>query len=77
MVQDSTPCSRSILLHRNLPILQVTEPFLLDTLLADVATAPYVLARLSDRTAIVEPKQLDALLARLLKLRHTPKVLEE
>lgn len=65
------------ILHRNLPILQVAEPFLLDILLADVATAPYILARLSDRTAIVEPKHVDALLARLVKLRHMPKVLEE
>ena len=64
-------------LHQNLPILQVAEPFLLDILLADAATAPYILARLSDRTAIVEPKHTDALLTRLLKLKHTPKVLEE
>ncbi|MCL5960908.1 MAG: hypothetical protein M1358_16675 [Chloroflexi bacterium] len=64
-------------LHQNLPILEVAEPFLLDTLLADAATAPYILARLSDRMAIVEPEQVDALLARLLKLKHTPKVLEE
>ena len=64
-------------LHQNLPIIQVAEPFLVDILLADPATAPYVLARLSDRTAIVEPKHVDSLLARLFKLKHTPKVLEE
>jgi hypothetical protein len=64
-------------LHQNLPILEVAEPFLLDVLLADAATAPYILARLSDSTAIVDPKHTDALLTRLLKLKHTPKVLEE
>ncbi len=64
------------ILHQNLPILQVMEPFLLNTLLADAATAPFILARLSDTTAIVDPKQTDALLARLLKLKHTPKVQE-
>ena len=63
-------------LHQNLPILQVAEPFLLDILLADPTTAPYILARLSDRMAIVEPKHVDTLLARLFKLKHTPKVLE-
>lgn len=64
-------------LHKNLPILEVAEPFLLDSLLADTATAGYILARLSDRMAIVEPKHVDALLSRLLKLKHTPRVLEE
>ncbi len=63
-------------LHRNLPILEVAEPYLLDTLLADAATAPYILARLSSCAAIVEPRHLDALLTRLLKLKHLPKVLE-
>lgn len=65
------------ILHQNLPILQVAEPFLLDILLADADTASYILARLSDCTAIVEPKHTDALLTRLLRLKHTPKVLEE
>jgi hypothetical protein len=64
------------ILHRNLPILEVAEPFLLDMLLTDAATAPYILARLSSCTAIVEPKYADALLTRLLKLKHTPKVVE-
>ena len=64
-------------LHQNLPILEVGEPFLLDMLLADPATAQYILERLSEWTAIVEPKHVDTLLTRLFKLKHTPKVLEE
>ena len=67
--------SRAIL-HRNVPILEVAEPFLLDILLADAATALYILARFSSCTAIVEPKYADALLTRLLKLKHMPKVVE-
>lgn len=67
--------SRAIL-HRNVPILEVAEPFLLDILFADAATALYILARLSSCTAIVEPKHADALLTRLLKLKHLPKVVE-
>ena len=64
-------------LHQNLPILQVAEPFLLEMLLPDPATAPYILARLSQTMAIVEPKHVDTMIARLLKLKHMPKVLEE
>ena len=64
-------------LHQNLSILQVTEPLLLDTLLADATIAPHIVTRLSDRVAIISPKHVDTLLARLLKLRHTPKLLEE
>ncbi|MDO8672495.1 MAG: hypothetical protein Q7O66_13855 [Dehalococcoidia bacterium] len=66
-----------VTLHQNLPVLQVAEPFLLDILLADPVTAPYILVRLSDLVAIVEPKRVDTLLARLFKLKHTPKVLEQ
>jgi hypothetical protein len=49
----------------------------LDTLLADATIAPHIVTRLSDRVAIISPKHVDTLLARLLKLRHTPKLLEE
>ncbi len=64
-------------LHENLPIIEVAEGLLLDTLLADARTAPYILTRLSDRVAIVAPGNLDTLLARLRRLGHTPKVLAE
>ena len=64
------------ILHQNLPLLEVAEPWLLDTVLADAGTARWIVTRLSDRVAIVAPGQVDALLARLRKLGHTPKVLE-
>jgi hypothetical protein len=64
-------------LHENLPIVEVAEAWLLDTLLADATAARYILTRLSDRVALVAPGQFEALLARLRKLGHTPKVLQE
>jgi hypothetical protein len=64
-------------LHQNLPLVEVTEPWLLDTILADASAARYIVTRLSDRVAIVAPGQFDLLLARLRKLGHTPKLLEE
>ena len=63
-------------LHQNLPLVEVAEPWLLDTILADAGAARAVVTRLSDRVAVVAPGQLDTLLARLRKLGHTPKVLE-
>ena len=64
-------------LHRNLPLVEVAEPWLLDTILADAGAARWIVTRLSDRVAIITPGQADALLARLRKLGHTPKVLED
>ena len=64
-------------LHQNLPLIEVAEPWLLDTILADAGAARYIVTRLSDRVAVVAPGQIDTLLARLRKLGHTPKVLEE
>ena len=65
------------ILHQNLPIIEVARPWLLDTMLADAGAARYIVTRLSDRVAIVAPGQIDTLLARLRKLGHTPKLLEE
>jgi hypothetical protein len=65
------------ILHRDLPIVEVAEAWLLDTILADASAARCVVTRLSDRVAVVAPGEIDALLARLRKLGHTPKVLAE
>ena len=65
------------ILHHNLPLVEVAEPWLLDTMLADAGAARWIVTRLSDRVAIVAPGQVDTLLARLRKLGHTPKLLEE
>ena len=64
------------ILHQHLPLVEVAEPWLLESILSDATAARYVVTRLSDRVAVVAPGQIDALLARLRKLGHTPKVLE-
>jgi hypothetical protein len=75
-VPKQTKTHAETILHQNLPLLEVAEPWLLDTVLADAGAARWIVTRLSDRVAIVAPGQVDALLARLRKLGHTPKVLE-
>jgi hypothetical protein len=64
------------ILHDNLPLIEVADHLILDDLYADPLTAKHLLTRLSPTVAIVAPDQMDALLGRLLKLGHTPKVLE-
>ena len=66
----------SPILHENLPLIEVADYLTLDDLYADPRTAQYLLTRLSKTVAVVAPGQLDALLFRLLKSGHTPKVLE-
>ena len=68
--------SHPTVLHENLPLLEVADSVLLDILLADAQARRLILTRLSDRVAIVAPGQFDALLARLRKLGHTPKIVE-
>ena len=62
------------ILHKNLPIIEVAERYILDMLVQDKFAAPMLLTRLSDQMAVVAPGKLDDLLARLLKLGHRPKV---
>jgi len=68
--------SLSPILHENLPLLEVADGVLLDMISADPQARKLILARLSERAAIVAPGGFDALLARLRKLGHTPKVVE-
>ena len=63
-------------LHENLPLIEVADPKLLDDIYADERASQYLLTRLSERVAVVAPGQFEALLARLRKLGHLPKVLE-
>lgn len=65
-----------MIIHDNLPLIEVVEEQILDDLYADPRTAVYLLERLSERVAIVAPGQFDTLLNRLLKQGHTPKVME-
>jgi hypothetical protein len=63
-------------LHENLPLIEVTDPRILDDLYADERASQYLLTRLSDRVAVVAPGQFEALRSRLRRLGHLPKILE-
>lgn len=62
------------ILHDNLPIIEVADSLTLDQLLADASTAPFLLVRLSERMAVIDPEHFDTLITRLRKLGHLPKV---
>jgi hypothetical protein len=66
----------SPILHENLPIIEVADHLILDDLYADPRVAQFLLTRLSPTIAVVAPGQMDALRAGMLKLGHTPKMLE-
>ena len=59
----TTKAHANTILHQNLPLVEVAEPWLLDTILADASAARWIVTRLSDRVAIIAPGQVDALLA--------------
>jgi len=61
-------------LHRNVSLLEVSDPAILDQLYADRKTVDFLLARISDRVAVVDSEKLEALYARLRKLEHMPKM---
>ncbi len=67
----------NVILHENLPVIEVADGWLLDALLADAPAAQCILTHLSDRVALVAPGQFEALLVRLRKLGHMPAVLQE
>jgi hypothetical protein len=68
--------AQSPILHRNLPIIEVADPLLLDELMLDKQAASAVLTRLSDRVAILVPERITSLTARLRKLNHLPTIVE-
>ena len=67
----------SVILHEAVPLIEVADGVLLDGLLADEISARWIAARLSDRVAVVMPGSQDALVERLRRQGHLPKVLDE
>ncbi len=63
-------------LHLNAAVLEVTDRAQLAELAADPKIRRYLLARLSDTTALVDPGQAVHLEAALLHAGHTPKRLQ-
>jgi hypothetical protein len=70
----TSPDAASAAVHINLPLLEVAEPWLLDTIMADPIAARMIVARISETIAAIIPGQADALLARMRKLGHTPRI---
>ena len=62
-------------LHLNAAVVEVAEPSQLAELAADPRIRRYLLARLSDTVALVDPGRAGDLEAALLEAGHTPKVL--
>jgi hypothetical protein len=62
-------------LHSNLTVIEVADPFLLQTLRADRRFSGAILAQLSECVAIIQPGQGEWLIKQLLKAGHTPKVI--
>jgi hypothetical protein len=62
-------------LHLNAAIVEVAGPAQLAELAADPRIRRYLLARLSDTVALVDPGQARDLETALLDAGHTPKVL--
>ena len=60
-------------LHRNVAVLEVNERTYLAELAADPTIRRYLLARLSDTMALVDPGHAVKLEAALLAAGHTPK----
>jgi hypothetical protein len=62
-------------LHLNAAVLEVAEPAQLAELAADPRIRRYLLARLSDTVALVDPGHARDMESALLDAGHTPKVL--
>jgi len=62
-------------LHLNAAVLEVAEPAQLAELAADPRIRRYLLARLSDTVALVDPGHAGDMENALLDAGHTPKVL--
>ncbi|MBI5365766.1 MAG: hypothetical protein HZA54_01910 [Planctomycetes bacterium] len=60
-------------LHRNCALLEVDEPARLVRIARDARLGRYLLGRLSDTVALVDPGGADALAAALLAAGYTPK----
>ena len=61
-------------LHENLPVLEVAEALTLDHLLADPTIADAVVMRPDPEVAVLDPAKVEAVVERLVKLGHLPKV---
>jgi hypothetical protein len=62
-------------LHRRVCLVQTEDALLAEELLAHRKLAPDVVGRLADRVLLIRPGRVDAVVAELRKMGHTPQVL--
>jgi hypothetical protein len=74
---SETDAEESTVLHENVPLIEVADGVLLDALLADRTASRWIAARLSERVAVIMPGSQDALIERLRRQGHLPKVMDE
>jgi hypothetical protein len=63
-------------LHANAAVLEVSDPAQLAELAANPKVRRYLLARLSDTAALIDPGHVAALARALLSEGHTPKMVK-
>jgi len=61
-------------LHRRVCLVQTEDAVLAEELLARKKLAPEMAGRLTDRVLLVRPGRVDAVIAELQKMGHTPRV---
>jgi len=71
---DVDMTKRTAIMHDNLPLLTVTEAAVLEQLFVDAMLADALVVRLSPTVAVIDPVKVEAVVARLKKLGHLPKV---
>jgi hypothetical protein len=76
MLDDLLPLlePRELEWHEHAALLEVADPLQLAELAANPKTRRYLLARLCDTVALIDPGQLDAFLKVLRAEGHTPKL---
>ena len=62
-------------LHRRVSVIQTEDALLAEEILAHRKLGQDVVGRLSDRVLLIRPNRLDAVVAELQRLGHTPQVL--
>lgn len=61
-------------LHRRVCLVQTEDALLAEELLANRRLAQDIVGRLADRVLLIRPGRVDAVIAELRKLGHTPQV---
>lgn len=62
-------------LHRRVCLVQTEDALLAEEILASRKLAQDVVGRLADRVLLIRPGRVDAVVAELRKMGHTPQVL--